>query len=206
MKFILIFFILVACGRRVVEESSFPENRASAVEAEVLDKALTKIQADLDALGVNVNVFDTSYSVASIDPAAGICFTKANGSRRGIALDHSLFEETIESDDWYGQLYKVLLHEIGHCYFDRDHDEGRYDYQGHVMLIELTPNHIDRSESISQSLMSELGWMQVPKLLWPYYVKEIAGLDRINSWEDIRPYTSISVEPVSTIETEALKR
>ena len=194
MKWFLLLFILISCGRREVEESNFPDNQASAVETEVLDEALTKIQTDFDALGVKVNVKDTRFSVADTDNALGICYKSASGERRGIALHHKLFVEVIESEDAYGLLYKVLLHEIGHCFFDRDHDETYYSLPGYVMLIELQEGKIERRSTLSVTLMSELGWYRVPKLLWPYYVKEIAGIDRIITWQDILPYTYVTIE------------
>lgn len=194
MKCFLLLFILVSCGPKVVEESNFPDNQASTVESEVLDEALTQIQSDFDVLGVDVDVRDTRYSVADTDKALGICFKNADGERRGIALHHKLFNETIETEDTYGLLYKVLLHEIGHCFFDREHDETFYSLPGYVMLIELQQGVIERRSTLSVTLMSEFGWYQVPKLLWPYYVKEIVGIDRIISWQDILPYTKISIE------------
>lgn len=187
-------FILVSCGKKVVEESNFPENRASAVETEVLDKVLTNIQADFDALGVQVDVKDTRYSVADTDNALGICFKSGSGERRGIALHHKIFSEMIESPEDYGLIYKVLLHEIGHCFFDRVHDEAYFSVPGYVMLIEMQPRVIERHSTLPVTLMSELGWYRVPKVLWPYYVKEIAGIDRIVEWEDIEPYANISLE------------
>jgi hypothetical protein len=62
------------------------------------------------------------------------------------------------------------------------------------MLIELQQGVIERRSTLSVTLMSELGWYRVPKLLWPYYVKEIAGIDRIITWEDILPYTYVRIE------------
>lgn len=194
MKWLLIVIIIVSCGRKVVEESNFPQNQASTLETEVLDEALTNIQKDFDALGVRVNVKATRYSVADTDNALGICFKSADGERRGIALHHKLFAEVIENEEIYGLLYKVLLHEIGHCFFDRDHDETYYSLPGYVMLIEMRAGVMERHSTLPVTLMSEVGWYMVPKILWPYYVKEIAGIDRIISWEDIKTYTNISIE------------
>jgi hypothetical protein len=194
MKWFLLLFILISCGRKVVEESNFPDNQASAVEKEVLDEVLSTIQADFDALGVRVDVRDTRYSVADTDNALGICFKSASGERRGIALHHKVFAEMIETKDTYGLIYKVLLHEIGHCFFDREHDETYFSEPGYVMLIEMREGSIERHSTLPVTLMSELGWYRVPKTLWPYYVKEIAGIDRIVEWEDIEPYANITLE------------
>ena len=44
--------------------------------------------------------------------------------------------------------------------------------------------------------MVEAGVPFIPKALWPYYVKEIAGLDSIQSPQDLESYMSLSLEPV----------
>lgn len=189
-------FILISCGRRVIEKSNFPANNASALESEVLDDALTQIQNDFNANGVSVDVRDTRYSVADTQDALGICYKDGDGKRSGIALHHKLFLEEIEDRDNFGILYKVLLHEIGHCFFNREHDETHYKAQGHIMLIEMEPGKMERYIDLSVTVMSQYGVYPVAKSLWPYYVKEIAGLDRIISWENILPYTDVKLVPL----------
>ena len=196
MKFFLLLFLVISCGKVVEEKSSFPENNASPIETEAFKEALATIQADFNAINVNVDLNSIPYSINNLGSAAGICYKAGDGDIIGIALDHSLFERQYEDEDEYGYLYKVLLHEIGHCFFNRNHDEDYFKVADHDMMIRFYPNRkLDRHGAIAQSVMSELGFYQVPKTIWPYYLKEIAGFDRIKTWEDILKYTEIIIVP-----------
>jgi hypothetical protein len=193
MKFIFILFLIISCGKIIKEESSFPENDASTFETETFDKALATIQEDFNQANIKVKLRSIPYSITNLGDTAGICY-KTNSESVGIALDHSLFEVMTEDEDDYGLLYKVLLHEIGHCFFNRDHDEAYYKINGYDMLIEIYPDEGPiRRDSFQQSLMSVLGYFQVPKTLWPYYVKEIAQKARITTWEDIAEYAEVTL-------------
>lgn len=41
--------------------------------------------------------------------------------------------------------------------------------------------------------MKDGGEAMIPKALWPYYAKEIAGLDRLNSIEDLERYVVVEL-------------
>lgn len=196
---VLLLFLITSCGKVIEEENSFPQNNATPLEAESLEQALDNVQSDFDKAGITVNVTALRYSVNNLGDSLGICFKESNGKSIGIALSHELFNAMDEDDDEYGLLYKVLLHEIGHCFFNREHDEEYFKVSGYDMMIEIYPEDgLQREDSFQQSLMSELGYFRVPKLLWPYYVKEIARRDRIKTWEDIAVYTDVFIVPYST--------
>lgn len=196
MKYLFLFFLLVGCGKTVVEKNNFPENNASALETEELEKALASIQVDFQKANINVKLDSIPYSITDLDDISGACYKKGNGSRIGIALDHELFEDPIENNDSYGLLYKVLLHEIGHCFFNRNHDEEYFTIPRYDMMIKLYPDRVpQREESFQQSMMSEWGWFLTPKVLWPYFVKEIAGQARITKWEEIKPFADVTIQP-----------
>ena len=45
--------------------------------------------------------------------------------------------------------------------------------------------------------MIDGGTPYIPKSLWRYFVKEIAGLDRIQTIEDLRMYVDVNLESLS---------
>lgn len=199
MKYLFIFLVLINCGKaEKFNNESFPENRASAEETEALKLVLNQIQSDFDEQHINIDLESIPYSINDLGEfTAGICY-KSNGRRIGIAIDHTVFLESIENGDYYGFLYKVLLHEIGHCFFNRIHEENNYSVTGYTMLLGISPGRAPKSfDSIATTVMESMGQRLIPKLLWPYYIKEMVGLDLIQSWEDFRPYINISIRPVS---------
>ena len=139
MKNLVLLFLLLGCGKKVVENVSFPQNNASALETEEFDKALASIQSDFQKADINVKLNSIPYSITDLDDVIGICYKQGNGDAVGIALDHKLFEDLYEDNDTYDLLYKVILHEIGHCFFNRAHDEEYFSVPGFDLLITLYP-------------------------------------------------------------------
>ncbi len=141
-------------------------------------RAVDQLQTNFQDNGVEVVLRSIPYHVTSSlpDNIAGICVYQENGRPVGIAINRRVLNDwMIESATHYGFLYKALLHEIGHCFFGRDHDDGHLE----ISLDLFTENSMDLSVMISGGLA------RTPKVLWPYYVKEIAGLDRINTQDDL---------------------
>ncbi len=198
MKLILFFFVVLSCGRTVVtEKSSFPDNNISPVESEVLTKALKRIQAEFDTQKIKVKLNSVPYHVNDLPGAmAGACY-KMGSNVVGIAIDHEMFDDAEWDDGEYPLLFKVLLHEIGHCFFNRKHDEK------YIKADEGFEFEVDyygsgepwRDQSLQVSIMSEMGWYRIPPKLWPYFLREVARKDRLQKWEDMKKYIPISRVP-----------
>lgn len=162
-----------------------PADQATPEERAILTDALEKIQTDFYDNGVNVDIRTIPYHVSTILPSniAGICVYKENGEPAGIAINRRVMQEwMIESAEAYGFIYKSLLHEIGHCFFQREHDDAH---------LEL-PENILSERLIDLSVMVNGGQPNTLKILWPYYVREVAGLDRINCLEDLENFLNNS--------------
>lgn len=196
---LLFAFTLVACGKQQADQIVLPANQSSPYEQSVLSDALDKIQSDFDQLNVNVNLRSIRYSVAQLNSdLAGYCIYRADGSPVGIALNHSIFENwQIESEREYGLLFKVLLHEIGHCFFGRHHEEELFTVPGFFLRIDLYGNSRELWSHFPVSVMNDTGHLSsIPKSVWPYYVREVAGLDRVNDVTDIQRYVPVSLEAI----------
>jgi hypothetical protein len=200
MKYFMLLFFVMACGKSFEKEvSPLPSNQASPLEASLLNEALDRIQNDFDQLDVKINLRSIPYTVSDLNRYHGICFMGANGVPKGIALHHRIFSRFVNLQNDYGLLYYVLLHEIGHCFFNRRHEEVIYHYEGHQFVLNfasfespLTMPFLYVTVMKDKSPYQEM----IPKELWPYYVKEIAGLDRMETWEDLKTYTDIEITPV----------
>ncbi len=195
MRYLILIIALMGCGKTVTKRgASFPSNEASPLESSQLDRALIKIQTEFETIGVSVNLRSLPYSVTTLGGnRAGVCYKKG-GRSIGIALDHSTLADHFHTNDYLNDLYRVLLHEIGHCFFNRDHESGLIKAHGHDLKIFIAQ---DRGEGYYTALMNTVmatdGWHLIPNILWPYYVKEIAGQDRINKWKEFDRYTYIQL-------------
>lgn len=168
--------MLISCGKEQANNIVLPSNEATEAENQILSGVLDKLQADFDAIGVDVDLRSIPYHVATMDNSlGGYCVYKADGTPTGIAINHAIFNYwPTETETQYGPIYRILLHEIGHCFFGRDHDDG---------MLTLPDN-----STLELSVMKDYGTPYVLKALWPYYVKEIAGQDRLTSPEDLNRY------------------
>jgi hypothetical protein len=196
MKYLFLILILFSCGKAKTVKN-FPENNASKSEQETLNKVLSNIQKDFDDLKIKVNLKNIRYSVNSLGGThVGICYRKKNGQGIGIAIDHTVFLSEIESQNYYGRIYNILLHEIGHCFFNRNHEEKFLNLEGQQMVVQVDPIS-NAQHSYTQFVTSVMvpyeAFVIMPKILWPYYVKEIAGIDRIEKIDDVKQYAELSL-------------
>ncbi len=189
--------MIISCGKKQANSIVLPGGLASGAEAAVIDKVLEKIGNDFADLNIHVPLHSIPYHVAKLEPGvAGLCVFDENKKGKGIAIDESVFIQWgTESEDYYGFIYKILLHEIGHCFFERDHDNTVLNIPGKKMLIEYySGKSAVEVENFEVSVMIERSRSGViPKSLWTYYLKEVAGLDRISSVEDLESYVNVEV-------------
>lgn len=125
---------------------------------------------------------------------AGACFME-NGRGKFILVNREVFREEarMAAGRFQTTLFRVLLHEIGHCYLGRDHLETRISGQGRKLRFhrrepgkkafdDLFSSDYNVSSMESQSLV-------MPLALKKYYVAELLGLFRAASLNDIAEYT-----------------
>lgn len=193
-----LFFVLLSCGKQQASSIVLPGNQATDAEAALLSGALEVIQDEFDSHNVNVNLRSLPYHVSELRPElAGYCMFR-NGNPVGIVLNKNIFHNwIIETDYDYGVLYNVLLHEIGHCFFGRDHDNEEFSVDGFELHItyELNVSPLVVT-GVKKTVMADHAWPFIPKRLWPYYVKEIAGLERISAIQHIENYVDVNLHPL----------
>jgi len=199
MKYLLIIFLLISCGNGKAPKA-LPFNKASKSEQVTLNKVLENIQKDFDSLAIKVDLKKIRYSVNSLGGKhVGICYRRKNGQGIGIAIDHTVFLSEVESENYYGRIYNILLHEIGHCFFNRNHEETYLDLQGQQMT--LTVDAATNSRYVYQQFVKSImipyeAFVLMPKVLWPYYIKEIAGIERVEHVDDLKKYTDLALSPL----------
>jgi hypothetical protein len=193
MRIVMLLFFLVSCG----DGFTPPAHQASAREQAALDAAIEEIQNDFNALQVPINLRAVRYVVNDIvhdgKSYGGYCYYKKNKGHT-IAISHSTFEAQFYKgyEEDKGWLYKILLHEIGHCFFRRKHESRPYGKEGEYYIYHLANGVMVPFKFIMRSVM-ETGRNPshiFPKELWPYYVREIAGLERFDNLEELSRYVN----------------
>lgn len=200
MKFGILIFLLifVSCVKKEMNSIVLPANQATAEESEILSAALVKIQSDFDEAGVRVKLRSIPYRVATLERSvAGYCMYRGDGSPVGIVINKNVFRDwETETPTHYGLIYKVLLHEIGHCFFHRAHDDDIFEIPWGLLFLKGPDDEFHNEEYIELSAMKDGGKAQIARSLWPYYIREVAGLDRLNSLEDLLAYAEIDIRPL----------
>jgi len=191
MKFIFFMLplLLMSCGPK----NHFPVNKASPAESAELNAAILKIQADFDREGINIDLRRARYVVNDLPNARGMCYGVPH-RLVGIAIDHdTIADQGVEG--YILPLHATLLHEIGHCFFDRDHEfdtfapgEQRY-YE--VRDIGRTDGHPSSALELWPTIMAGRSRGDIPAALWRYYVRETAGLERAHSVQEFRSFARI---------------
>ncbi len=175
-----------------------PADEASAEERAEIESALREIESVAAELSAprdfhRLPVIVTTAENFTDHPAA--CVSE-NGEGRFILLKPSVIEQEKEErkSGRHSALLRVLLHEIGHCYFGREHETAQIQSPGYVIEIESAAGPIyyhslDVSVMVKESLV-------IPTPLERYYVAELLGLTRAESLADIAAFAPLKYLPI----------
>lgn len=181
MKFLLLLLLLMGCGKKIIYTyPPVPENQASPIVKAEIDEELEKIQAEFAEIDVQVNLKSLPVVVAPL-PFGVVGRCQYGEKDRGIyiILSPHLFIDQVmlplDAPIFEKDFVRVLLHEIGHCYFRRQHEEPAYlEIPGQSFELQ-TENAFALLDKIPTSLMPAESAYRMPKALRKYYVAEIAG-------------------------------
>lgn len=200
MKFLFLVLLLVGCGQKTIyTDPSTPSNQASSLMKSEIDEELIRLEKDFQDVGVDIDLQKLPVVVAPLPPGVvGRCQYGKRNTGIFIILSPALFPRTgdylpLDADLFEKDFVRVLLHEIGHCYFKRDHEEPSYlEDPGHS--FELT--HEGRSvvfDRIPRSLMPAESTYRMPKALRRYYVAEMAQKADLETPEVLGQFTEYLV-------------
>jgi hypothetical protein len=174
-----------------------PADEAVAAERSQIDAMLSQIEAFTRLLGKpqsfrSVPVVVTTSNQYTNHAAACVA---VSGAPQFILVKPSVFENEarISEGELESSLFRVLLHEIGHCYFHREHEAAEIGAPG--QFVELAVKRkaltgkiqfpcLDATVMVPENLT-------VPIALEKYYVAEILGLARAKTLADLASYASL---------------
>jgi hypothetical protein len=196
---------LFACSKGADDVHSHHGNIAPSVdvstpeERRIIDQNLSEIENLAAELGkpqrfrsIPIKVTEESMLEAN---RAGYCVI-VNGSGSEINVNRRVLDEEkkMAAEGVEVTLFRVLLHEIGHCYLGRGHFNAKIEYRGRHFQW----NRKDEGKRPVHFPFLNVSSMEERTLIMPvalkrYYVAEILGLARATSVFDLRDYADISV-------------
>ena len=183
---------------KFVDETDPPADISSAQDRQYIEEVKSEIQALADQIGVVGNFKDFSVIVveefSEYPGAIGYCHKGQAPSQNYIGIlkktmDKYLNEQRKNNDTSF--LFMLLLHEYGHCLFNRSHDETMIGKPGfHIYMIDSTGFEEilePIGPKISVSAMASINWRmtRLPRELKKYYLREISGQVRWQTSKDL---------------------
>lgn len=201
MPRILPFILMVISACQVQTEPSFklPADVSTEAEKEKIHAIISTIEADLDQLGVTKKLDTIPIIVAKLeDRVAARCYKDERDRAIGIVVAASTLADVGADPRYLPLSFKAILHEIGHCYFDRDHEEVAFSVPDQSIKLVLGEGEIQTSHIItllSPTIMEPVDLFMIPVELRSYYVAEVAGKERLSSWEDLDQFGQVELVP-----------
>jgi hypothetical protein len=202
IRWIALFLALAGCAkddsaRPQSKSITAPEDQSDAAQRAQIDATLTKIEGLTSALG-KPHTFRSVPIVVSTDthytdhPAACVALNRVP---QFILVKPAVFEaeDRISPGGIDSTLFRVLLHEIGHCYFHREHEEEHISQPGR--LVQLTVKQRGVTGKVDLPFLDATVMvpenLSVPIVLEKYYVAEILGVIRAKTLQDLAPYAPL---------------
>lgn len=189
---------LASCGER-----GFPEKKGLNLDEEatpeqtlLIENELNQLENDFKSVGVNVNLHEVPVRVKKLEGNSwGACYQDNQRGPLAIVLDPRAFKQNglLSKDPYLSYLTTILLHEIGHCYFDRKHIELEFlDVKQKEIVISAPGEERFATSSIPTSVMSPAA-PPGPKRLRKYYVSEVAGIAKLKTLDALQSYANFEI-------------
>lgn len=178
---------------------TIPADESTPEERERINATLDEIEALAGQLARpqsfrSLPVIVTTESMAD-SHRAGACYFE-NGRGKFILVNRVVLrqEERLRTIGLESTLFRVLLHEIGHCYLGREHLEEKISQKGR--RLRFAPDRHDRRPVFEEFNVSsmESKTLLMPLALKKYYVAEILGLYRARSLDELAAYAGAEAE------------
>lgn len=192
---------LFGCGptsQPSAEPEAMPIDESTPTERKLIESKIKEISDIAEKLGYKEGFTEVPVYVTSADLKL-TAYCRTDGSRRGQVI--VLTRKALSSGrKHYDKLFGILLHEIGHCYFSRDHETRKLKIDQKKFVIQVKDNNKKKKISgraLPTSMMytgpGSLQFLDNPELK-KYYVAEILGGEAWQSTSDVTQQKSIRIE------------
>jgi hypothetical protein len=210
MKYFLITAIsacLISCQKtNGGSQNLVPASTASNWQQKEISTTLAEIQNFADELGLGKNF--KSFPIVIVDSFPGpnevLAYCQQDEDGAGVyigILKSTMYDYIDRSDNNYNSfLYMLLVHEFGHCFYQRQHDESTIAFPGmHVFFRTrfFPPEYISIGSEIPVSVMTHTPRPEtshfLPDGVKKYYLAEVAGLTRWQTLMDVEKTPGVHI-------------
>lgn len=212
-KLLPIIFLVVGMGCAGSNDSGGDENalqnngdvfqdEASAQEKDLIAETMQSIKGYAAEFNVDTDlnripiVVTTRKELPKNVPS--LCIRNGNVGAK-IVLQKSFFTARVYDKDTglASPLFNLLIHEIGHCYMNRNHESAVLKKKGYMAEFEIVSRKgKERVRYYSvQATMMHNTYFAMPKVLEKYYVGEIFGKYRAKTLEDLQQFYDFRIVP-----------
>lgn len=179
----------------LVDESS-PEERALLAEnMELINSYASEFAQQLDFRTVPILVTTKKDIIKS---GNGLCLYEGKKGLK-IYLRKDFFTPNLfEKETGFAPpIYNLLVHEIGHCYLLRKHEQTYLSKPGHQAKFKIEGKQPSEFSyhAIPASMMADDFGFRIPKQLEKYYVWEIFGKFRAKTLEELQEKYPFEIVP-----------
>lgn len=181
---------------------AIPDDQASTAERDAVSEILESITKYTAEFGQQHDFTRLPIIVRSRDNpsenVAGRCHYNYQNQGHFIEVFKDVIPVTASNRDVYysAELFIVLLHEIGHCYFGRPHEAATIRKRGYEMVFKV-PTEYGTGEvvfnEIPATIMIDTWSVGIPRSLERYYVGEVLGLQRANTPEELKKFIDFNL-------------
>lgn len=195
----VLFVILSICLLRCQQQSDFPvpKDIGTLSDKQKINATITEIENDLFTLGIDIDLQELPIIVSDklLNGALGLCY-----EGQAIVINKAHFvANPMPNPRGATWLWETLSHEIGHCYFQRTHENkiikarDGYVFQQKNFFTSSTYNDgaelkctYSYSPIFSSTLMSvDYPVSSIPAEMKLFYLKELVGIIEKPTFEDI---------------------
>lgn len=182
-----------------IQNAEAVQDEASSNERQMLEETMQLIQGYATEWGVTMDLNRIPIVVTSkrLDlNASSQCVYRGNVGIKMLVQKQFFTERVYEKDTGYASpLFNLLVHEIGHCYMMRKHEDAllrKTGYKAQFVIESNKGNEKAQYYSVQASMMHNQ-YFRMPRLLERYYVGEIFGKFRAKSLDDLQKYYSFEL-------------
>jgi hypothetical protein len=181
-----------------------PNDQSSEDERDAVGKVLETIAQYASEFGQEVDFSKLPIIVRARDNpsenVAGRCHYdyEMKGHFIEIFKDVIPIRATSREKYYSPELFVVLLHEIGHCYYYRPHEAATIRKRGYEMAFTVPTDSgtgVVVFNEIPATIMIDTWSIGIPKSLERYYVGEVLGIQRANTPEELQAFVDFNLRP-----------